>query len=306
MRRHKHDGRLSGTYDGTCTRQMLMDADKMQEIWKSEKKEVTALFKETTELAKDRKINIHYRLYDQYFDALVKKYEAVVRDHLRRAKNDFITYFIANKAPIVAFDVEEFHNEMSCILGICIDRDLHAEVFLDSLKRGPCPEETTRMTKSAGAWLRGMKGSPVVLTHGFNQTEREITGNSCHDCVNTQLLLTPMLQKVKGPAFLGGKLGDFEELIKFERVGCPFLKHAKDVEVAGIQKKDLAFLFPKQAKLSIWNLADGKPPRTCKLCNKEQDVFLYCLEDTFVTILIFLKARNDEAKEKKENGKKAN
>jgi hypothetical protein len=285
---------------------MLMEADKIQGIWKSEKKEVTAMFKETTELARDRKINIHYRIYDQHLHALIKKYETVVRNHLQRAKNGFITYFIANKAPIVAFDVEEFHNEMSCILGICIDRDMHAEVFLDSLVRAPCPEETARMTKGAGAWLKGINGCPVVLTHGFNQTEREITGNSSHDCVNTQLLLTPMLQKVKGPEFLGGKLGDFEELIHFERTGCPFLKHAKDVEVAGIQKKELAFLFPKQAKLSIWNLADGKPPRICKLCNKEQDVFLYCLEDTFVTILIFLKARNDEAKEKKENGKKAN
>ena len=282
---------------------MLMEIAKLQEIWKTEKKEVTALFKETTELAKDRKINIHYRIYEQHLHALIKKYEDVVRDHLRRAKNEFIAYFMANKTPIVSFDVEEFHNEMSCILGICIDRDLHVEVFLDSLKRGPCAEETTRMTKSAGAWLKGMKTSPVVLTHGFNQTEREITGNSCHDCVNTQLLLTPMLQKVKGPQFLGGKLADFEELIKFERAGCPFLKHAKDVQDAGIQKKDLAFLFPKQAKLSIWNLADGKPARTCRLCNKEQDVFLYCLEDTVVTILIYLKARNDDAKEKKENGR---
>ncbi len=285
---------------------MLMEADKMQEIWKSEKKEVTALFKETTELARDRKINIHYKIYEQYLHALIKKYETVVRNHLQRAKNDFIAYFMVNKVPIVAFDVEEFHNEMSCILGICIDRDLHVEVFLDSLMRAPCPEETTRMTKSAGTWLRGIKGCPVVLTHGFNQTEREITGNSSHDCVNTQLLLTPMLQKVKGPEFLGGKLADFEELIHFERTGCPFLKHAKDVQDAGIQKKELAFLFPKQAKLSIWNLADGKTPRTCRLCNKEQDVFLYCLEDTFVTILIYLQAKNEEAKEKKEKVKNSN
>ncbi len=284
---------------------MLMEPEKMQEVWKSEKKEVSALFKQTTELAKDRKINIHYRIYDQHLAALIKKYETVVRNHLQRAKKDFITYFIKNKAPIVAFDVEEFHNEMSCILGIHVDRDLHAEVFLDSLKRGPCPEETTRMTRSAGAWLRGITGCPVVLTHGFNQTEREITGNSYHECVNTQLLLTPMLQKVKGPEFLGGKLQDFEELVHFERVGCPFLKHAKELQDAGIQKKEVAFLFPKQAKLSIWNLSDGKHARTCTLCNKEQDVFLYCLEDAFVTILIFLHAINEEAKEKKESAKKS-
>lgn len=283
---------------------MLMEASKMQETWKAEKKEVTALFKERTELAKDKKIVLHYKIYDQYQAALIKKYETVVRDHLQRAKKEFIDYFIASKVPLVAFDVEEFHNEMSCILGVCIDRDLHVEVFLDSLKRAPCPEETARMIKHASAWLKGMKSSPapVVLTHGFNQTEREITGNSCHECVNTQLLLTPMLQKVKGPQFLGGKLADFEELVHFERVGCPFLKHAKELHDAGIEKKELALLFPKQAKLSIWNLADGKPARSCKLCGKEQDVFLYCLEDTVVTILIFLRARNDDAKEKKENG----
>nr|MDO8087406.1 hypothetical protein [Candidatus Sigynarchaeum springense] len=282
-----------------------MEPEKMLEVWKSEKQEVSALFKKTTQLASDRKINLHYKIHDQHLDALIKKYELTARNHFQRAKKEFTTYFAGNKAPIVAFDVEEFHNEMSCILGVLVDRELHVEVFLDSLRRAPCPEETARMTKDAGAWLRRIPGCPAVLTHGFNQTEREITGNLKNECMNTQLLLTPMLQKVKGEGFLGGKLSDFEELINFERVGCPFLKHAKDVEGAGVQKKEIAFLFPKQAKLSIWNIADGKPARTCKLCGKEQDVFLYCLEDAIVTILIFLRAMNDEAKEKKGSGNKS-
>ncbi|MBN2154350.1 MAG: hypothetical protein JW839_23040, partial [Candidatus Lokiarchaeota archaeon] len=209
---------------------MLMEPEKVKEAWKAEKKEVGALFKETTSLARDRKASIHYRIYDQHLGALIKKYEAATREHLQRAKSDLIAYFVENKTPIVAFDVEEFHNQMSCILGVRVDRDLRAGVFLDSLRRSPCPEETTRMTRSAGAWLRGVGGAPVVLTHGFNQTEREITGNLKHECVNTQLLLTPMLQKVKGPEFLGGKLQDFEELVHFERIGCPFLKHAKDLQ----------------------------------------------------------------------------
>ncbi|MEX2680655.1 MAG: hypothetical protein Q6373_003595 [Candidatus Sigynarchaeota archaeon] len=278
-----------------------MEPEKMLAAWKAEKQEVSTLFKEKTRLARDRKIYLHYKIHDQHLDALVKKYEATARTHFHRARAEFTAYFAGTRAPIVAFDVEEFHNEMSCILGVLVDKELHVEVFLDSLRRAPCPEETARMTREAGAWLRKLPGCPAVLTHGFNQTEREITGNLKNECVNTQLLLTPMLQKIKGPEFLGGKLQDFEELVRFERTGCPFLKHAKDLESAGIQKKEIAFLFPKQAKLSIWNMADGKPARTCKLCGKEQDVFLYCLEDAIVTILIFLRAMNDEAKEKKAN-----
>nr|MDO8118582.1 hypothetical protein [Candidatus Sigynarchaeota archaeon] len=68
-----------------------------------------------------------------------------------------------------------------------------------------------------------------------------------------------------------------------------------------LPKRDFAFLFPKQAKLSIWNLSDGKDPRACCLCDKTQDVFMYCVEDAFTTILIYLYYQNHVAQDTKKN-----
>jgi hypothetical protein len=269
-----------------------METEEIKSIWAAEKAEVTRQFKETTSLAKDREIILHYKIYEASYKALLEKYARVVQMHLNTYKNEYETYFNGNSAPLVAFDVEEFHNETACILGLHVDAQLHVNVFLESLRKASSPEETTRITRTASAWLRGKKDRPIVLTHGFNEKEREIAGNSCHQCVNTQLILPPIVKASKGPEYNGASLLDFENVIQFKRAGCEFLKHAKFMKAAGVEKKDLAFLFPKQAKLSIWNLADGKPPRQCRICGKEQDVFMYCLEDTFVTMLIFLHAKN--------------
>jgi hypothetical protein len=269
-----------------------MDAEQLKEAWQAEKAEVNSIFKDVTTEAKEKRGTIHYRIPDRVHDDLVVRYDDIISDHVNTYLDEVNTYFARDNRIVVAFDTEEFHNEMACILGVAIAPDLNVQVFLDSLQRPPSAEETARMTKRGNAWLRTFKGNPVVCTHGFNAKEREITSNSEHDSVNTQLLLERIMKEEMGPEFNKASLGEFESLIDFKRTGCPFLKHSKTLAPAGISKKDVAFLFPKQAKLCIWALSDGYRARECKICGKDQDLFMYCLEDAFVTALIYLHATN--------------
>lgn len=273
----------------TATEQQIHE---IQARWQREKKEVKAAYKEITARAKTTRGLIHYKILEKQRLALVAKYVDIVRSHVHVYEHHFKAYFKENEHQIISFDIEELHGETSCILGIAIDKNLGIDVFLASSDARPSDKETKALDKKIGSWLKDKEGKPVVLTHGSNPKERQITRQAGHDCENTQDLLACILEKLNDERFQGASIHTFEEFIQFERKGCSFLKHAKEVKAAGIEKKEIAKLFPDQAKLSTWALAAGKAPRTCCLCGREQDVFMYCLEDAFSTTLIYLNARS--------------
>jgi hypothetical protein len=56
----------------------------------------------------------------------------------------------------------------------------------------------------------------------------------------------------------------------------------------GIKRRDFAFLFPAQSITSLCLRQNTMDRRVCRICGKPQDVLMYCLEDVFVTLLIYV------------------
>ncbi len=268
-----------------------MDPADIETRWQDEKKAIKTTYDRTISLAKDGKVRVHYKVFDDCRAKLTRAYVTLIQAHLERNKAEFEAYFQSSTSPIIAFDVEEINNEIICILGIHVGPGMQVEVYLDSLDKAPSADETAKQMKRLKKWLASKKHDPVLLTHGFNQKEHALMADSGHEFVNTQKLLDEILAKSDNMP-QKPSIYTFEQMTGFKRSGCSFLKHAKEME---LPKKDLAFLFPKQARLSIWNLSDEKKPLACCLCDKTQDVFLYCVEDAFITILIFLYYRNHVA-----------
>ena len=109
----------------------MMDAEQLKAAWQAEKAEVNSIFKDVTTQAKEKRGSIHYRISDRVHDDLVIQYEDVISNHVNVCLDEINTYFARDKRIVVAFDTEEFHNEMACILGVAIAPDLNAPV--DSL-----------------------------------------------------------------------------------------------------------------------------------------------------------------------------
>jgi len=203
--------------------------------------------------------------------------------------------FEVNPVPVIAFDIEEIHfpsmnsSQSICILGIQVNPDLTFEIYFGSIKRPPCDAETQELDEQFSRWLDGKGSGFCLLTHGSNQKERQIVGKMGCDTQNTETLLLEILKWSHHPEPQKPNIHAFEQMIGFQRQGCMFIKHSKETV---IPRKNLALLFPFQAKLSMWSLSAGNEPRSCKLCGKPQDVFLYCLEDTFLTVLIHVYYHN--------------
>ncbi|HME54534.1 MAG TPA: hypothetical protein VKM55_20145 [Candidatus Lokiarchaeia archaeon] len=263
--------------------------------WKEEQAEVKALYN----LVKNGNETVRYKIDPNVLGKLKEQYAAVVEEYIQRYKEEFETYFASNSASLLAFDLEEINTWGAntsftiCIIGIQINPGLDFELYFDSIRRPPCDAETKNIDERFSRWLHGKTKAICLLTHGSNQKEHQITAKM-HNCEtqNTETLLLEILKHANHPEPQKPNIHAFEQVIGFERYGCIFIKHCRETD---IPRKSLAKLFPLQARISMWRLSAGKEPRACKVCNKPQDVFLYCLEDTFVTILIHVHYRNHVA-----------
>nr|MDO8109681.1 hypothetical protein [Candidatus Sigynarchaeota archaeon] len=255
--------------------------------WKAEQAEVKALYNSI----KNGNEKVRYRIDPAVAIKLKKTYASIIHDYIELYKEEFEAFFKVKHVPAIAFDMEEVHtytagsNQSICLLGILLNPDLTFEIYFDSIKRPPCDAETQGLDDEFSDWLQTKRKKLCLVTHGSNQKERAIVRKVECETQNTETLLLAILKQAKYPEPLKPNIHAFEQMIGFQRRGCMFIKHSKETEVP---RKGLALLFPFQAKLSMWSLSAGKNPRTCKLCNKPQDVFLYCLEDSFLTILIYM------------------
>ena len=75
----------------------------------------------------------------------------------------------------------------------------------------------------------------------------------------------------------------FEDYLGFQRKGCPMLKH----DISGNT-------FFNLSEISLDRILSKSILPTCAICNKEQDVILYCLEDAFASLLIYIYFSNHE------------
>nr|MDO8117561.1 hypothetical protein [Candidatus Sigynarchaeota archaeon] len=174
-----------------------MDPAEIETRWKEEKKSVKTTFDRTIALAKDGIERVHYKIYEEHHGWLLRKYSALIQQHVQQERAEFEAYFESTSVPVpvIAFDVEEINNEIICILGIYIGLDLHAEIYLDSVDKAPCADETAKQMKRLRSWLNSKKKNAVLLTHGFNKKEHALMAESGHEFVNTQTLLDEILSK---------------------------------------------------------------------------------------------------------------
>ncbi len=124
-----------------------------------------------------------------------------------------------------------------------------------------------------------------MISHGTNQAEGQLIKEGGHFQINTQDILHAA--KYFNPQYAhnlkGEGLKHFEKWIGFNRLACPMLKH----EMSGPT-------FFNLAEVSLDQLLCKQPFSKCQMCQEDQDVLLYCLEDAFASLLIYVVFSNRE------------
>ena len=136
----------------------------------------------------------------------------------------------------------------------------------------------------------------IKIQNLINKKEKEIISKTHHGFANTQTLLSEMRdQKILPLTSVG--LSAFEKAIGFERIGCKTLKHMDDVP----KKSRGKFIrnFFNETLLAIHDLNSGFEFQPCIFCGKPNDIFFYCLEDSFSTLLAYAYSKNRLEEEEK-------
>lgn len=215
---------------------------------------------------------------------------------------------------LISFDVEsiksEQGNQILCLMALRLRRTsgehpIQFEIHLGSLDGPPCPRRTQILERDFINWVLSSSSysKTLICSHGEQESENRIRDQlmSSHPSrvlfINTVPCLSDLLslslpedddsssdhhqhQKLH--------LGRVEELLevktRFQRASCCFIKHSRQVA----DGRTAVSIFPKEARLSLWDLASGEPLAACALCGKPQDLYLYCLEDCFASLLILI------------------
>ncbi|MHA1679529.1 MAG: hypothetical protein ACTSUE_00880 [Promethearchaeota archaeon] len=248
-----------------------------------EKREVREIYRPYKRLERP----VRYRIPTNRINEEIKNLASPVRDHIEQYKDILSAMFKNSDEPVIAFDVEEIMNEVINIMALLIRKDLSFEIYLDSSTKRPRPEETKVMMKRLVAWIKSKEGHPVILLHGFNKNERGVIAEleKKGKVLNTQTILKKAIEDGNDLGVEKENLNAFQKCIGFKPAACTFIKHAKEYPV--LSQKTLALMWPQQAKICTTRVAEGKPVRTCIVCGRPQDIYLYCLEDSITTMLIY-------------------
>lgn len=243
-------------------------------------------FKQVKELRKKNRFNFHKTT--KIVKRVLPKYKKIMEKHLGKYRDQFSEYFKRHSKEVLAFDIEEYYNEIICILTLSVNSDSRYLIHIDIFNDWPKGPQSDKIRKKYKKWLEKQKPSKVVI-HGTNQNELKLLEDSKHEPVNTQEMLEDScIQNELGNERTG--LDAFEECIGFERAGCKFLKHNKNLpnSVGG----NFIRYFFDLSLVSIHYHLYKKPQRKCWKCGKLQDVLLYCLEDSFTTLLAYVMCDN--------------
>jgi hypothetical protein len=219
-------------------------------------------------------------------DLISKVYRPIIEQHVAKYRSEFEQFFQKYPDPIAALDIEEMNFRMFCVLAVEIKPDLSVFVKLIAVEDiYPIERYAPPLRQQIRVWLKNLIGKNVV-SHGSNEEEVGMIRDAGHIQINTQETLHQVrfLNQEYSSKIKGEGLKHFEEYIDFKRSGCEFLKH--DIP---------SQLFFKQAMLSLDHHLTQTPQRICGICNKNQDVLLYCLEDAFSSLLIHVYFMNREA-----------
>ena len=224
---------------------------------------------------------------------LLAKYRSIIKEHIETYESEFMIYFSEHRDSLVSFDIEEIYNQSFLVMALEIKPDLTffiKIITVDSIY--PIKKYMDSIPARIRQWLASVKAKKV-MTHGTNEEEAAIIEQTGHEQVNTQDVLE---KAISTNAFYGGQITNvglkhFEEFIRFKRKSCSFFKH--DISI---------FLFTKQTFIFYDRLLNGKEIEKCEICKKPEDIMIYCLEDAFSSILIYVYFKNHEPEMMKELG----
>lgn len=235
---------------------------------------------------KKMKKPVRYRIPKDMVDKAKRGMAGVMERHIQAHRDLIDILFEKSKVPVIAFDVEEIYHDVINVMGLKLNPDLSFEIYMDSSPKSPDEKTSKLMMNAVAKWISTFKSEqPVILIHGTNKNEMatvkklEKVGTVC----NTQMEMQKMVEKGNELGITKQNLHDFQEAVGFENVACTFIKHGKDWK--DLPQREFAKIWPQQAKICVTNLANDEAPRECTMCERPQDIYLYCLEDAFTTIL---------------------
>ncbi|MHA1745659.1 MAG: hypothetical protein ACTSWW_06645 [Promethearchaeota archaeon] len=212
-----------------------------------------------------------------------EKYTPIIQWHITRYKDEFQSFFSTHEKPIVAFDVEEWHHQVFCVMGIQVNPDLSFVIKVITVEDiYPINQSHYQLMAQMQEWLLQMPSSRII-SHGTNQNEENLIKTGGHFQINTQDILHEARQFSAESAHMlkGEGLKHFEASIQFVREGCSVLKH---------NPSDVAFF--QLCEVSLDHLLSKEADLNCLVCQKPQDVLLYCLEDAFSSLLAYVHYAN--------------
>ncbi len=259
-----------------------------QKRMSEEEKKIEKLY----DIFKKKKGDLNIKIRD-FTNDLLSKYRTSIKTHIDMYEAELMSYFADHRDSLVAFDIEEIYNQSFLVMALEIKPDLTffiKMITVDSIY--PIRKYMDSIPSRIRQWLATVK-SKKVMTHGTNEEEAAIIEQTGHEQVNTQDILE---KAIASSAFYGGQITNvglkhFEEFIRFKRKACSFFKH--DISI---------YLFTKQTFIFYDRVLSNKELEKCEICKKPEDVMLYCLEDAFSSLLIYVYFKNHEPEMMKELG----
>lgn len=205
---------------------------------------------------------------------LVEKYSTMIQ-----------RYFETHTTSLFAYDIEERHNKLLCFCGIEIFPSMDYKIFLKVSRNVFQKSSSEAVLQAKIRNLFTNITADTVIAHGNNPKERELATKTNKVLKNSELYLQLAMNARNSEYCVNGiGLSAFEEKIGHSRIACKFFKHDWHWKS-----------YFRAMDWSYQNILFEKPPRICIDCQKPQDVLLYCLEDAFTSLLIYMWAQNNKS-----------
>ena len=244
---------------------------------------------EQAELSELRKEKLCIQCFSpEHISQIVNEAKSTIQSHLSVYRQEFTAFFKSHQNTVLSFDCEE--NGFSvpvCIMGLSIQPNLEVEVKPIIAKWPFTKTQSYDLTQGMSKWVRKLFPNAIVLTHGKNALETRVFQKLANLKINTNKIIKYAIKNHINPIPISTGLNSFEKAIGFKRNYCGFIKDSK-MGLLGLKRLHFVKLYRKTHELSVALRYNGRNQRTCKICGRIQDLLLYCLEDVFITILIYV------------------
>lgn len=210
------------------------------------------------------------------------QYNTLLKQHTAQFRVEFERYFRKFKDPISAFDTELFYRFPILYMGLTLRSPSDIESFGAVVPSFQGIKISSKILQKH--LIDKLKSLDTLVTaHGVNDVERKSLYQAGVRFIDTGQIVKKMrsTDKKNFRSLCTSGLGQFEKVVHFKRHACCFWKHKISEE---------ALLAQMIHAIQIGMTSHEY--RVCLICANPQDHFLYCLEDAFISLLIFAYVKN--------------